>query len=121
MPHVGTARADFPGCSADHLFEFIQKIYSLPENTKVYVGHDYPRPEDDPEAYTTLKTQIKNNIMINNQVSKEKYIELRQARDKTLAVPKLLLPSLQVNLMAGELLKPEDNGISYIKIPINQL
>ena len=121
MPHLGTARADFPGGSAELLYNSIKEILSLPDDTIIYVGHDYPQTSELADGKSTVKKQRQQNIMINDDITKDEYIAKRNARDKTLAVPKLLLPALQVNLRAGQLSKKSDNGISYLKIPLNQL
>ena len=121
MPHLGTARADFPGGDTETLYNSIQKIFSLPDETIILTCHDYPKEGEEAKWETTVAEQKKNNIMINANISKEEYIEKRKARDKNLAVPKLLLPSIQFNLRVGKMPKAEDNGIQYIKIPINKL
>lgn len=120
-PQSGTARADFPGGSAQTLYQSIQKIFSLGDHTRIYLCHDYPEAGQEPTWMTTVAEERKNNTMINDGISKEQYIKLRSERDKNLAVPRLLLPSIQVNLRAGDLGEPEQNGIQYIKIPLNQL
>ncbi len=120
-PQSGTARVDFPGGDAEQLYNSIQNILSLPEETRVFIGHDYPPEGQAPEYESTVAEQKKDNVMINDGIAKEDYIKIREARDKTLKVPKLLLPSLQFNLRAGKDGKPEDNGVRYIKIPINKL
>ena len=121
MPHLGTARADFPGGSAEILYNSIQKILSLPDSTKIYVCHDYPKAGEKESCLSTVKEQRDKNIMINHNISKESYTEKRNARDKTLSVPKLILPSIQKNLRSGRLPQDEDNEISYIKIPFNKI
>jgi glyoxylase-like metal-dependent hydrolase (beta-lactamase superfamily II) len=121
MPYVGTARTDFPGGSAAALYHSIQRILSLPDETRLFTCHDYP-PEGQKEAYiSTVAEQKKKNVMIHEGVSESEYVNLRHARDKGKAVPKLLLPSIQVNLRAGSLGPLENNGIRYIKIPLNRL
>ncbi len=114
MPHLGTARADFPGGSAETLYNSIQKILSLPDATKIYVCHDYPEKGEKESCQSTVKEQSDKNIMINHNISKNTYTEKRKIRDKTLSVPKLILPSIQMNLRAGKLPHAEDNEISYI-------
>ncbi len=121
MPYVGTARTDFPGGSASILYKSIQKLLALPLNTKIYTCHDYP-PEGVPEAYlSTVADQKAKNLMVHDGISESEYIVARNAKDFGKSVPKLLVPSIQVNLRAGSLGKPENNGINYIKIPLNQL
>lgn len=121
MPALGTARADFPGGSAKTLYQSIRKILSLPPETQIYIGHDYPEQGKEAECLSTVAEQNRNNVMINENVLEESYIAMRNARDSQLAIPKLLLPSLQVNLRAGHLGKPEENGVRYLKLPVNQL
>lgn len=120
LPHLGTARADFPGGSAEKLYDSIQKILSLPNDMVMYVGHDYPDDGYVATCQTTVIDQKNTNTMINQSIDKEKYIQLRNARDKSLAVPKLLLPSIQANIQAGKLMT-DASGQSYIKIPLNKL
>jgi glyoxylase-like metal-dependent hydrolase (beta-lactamase superfamily II) len=121
MPYVGTARTDFPGGSAEMLYESIQKILSLPDSTRIYTCHDYP-PNGQPPAWeSTVAEQKQKNTMINRSVPESEYITARKKRDATLGAPKLLLPSLQINLRAGKLGNAESNHIHYLKIPINQL
>lgn len=121
MPYVGTARTDFPGGSAEILYQSIQKILSLPEGTKIYTCHDYPPEGREPSGMSTVAEQKAENAMVHDGVSQQEYIAAREAKDKGKAVPRLLLPSIQVNLRAGDLGKPEDNNIQYIKIPLNKL
>jgi glyoxylase-like metal-dependent hydrolase (beta-lactamase superfamily II) len=118
MPDYGTGRCDFPKGSAATLFESIKKLYSLPQDTVVYVGHDY-QPNGRSLAFmTTIGDSMKNNIQLKMTTTKDEFIQFRQARDKTLKAPKLLLPSLQVNIAAGHLPPKEDNGESYLKLPL---
>ncbi|MES2678058.1 MAG: MBL fold metallo-hydrolase [Pseudomonadota bacterium] len=118
MPNLGTGRADFPGSNAAEQFASLQKILSLPENTKVFTGHDYPKDGEEPKWQSTIGEQKTQNVFakINNA---EEYIKARETRDKTLAVPKLLFPAIQINLRCGDLPIKENNGASYIKIPLN--
>lgn len=121
MPYVGTARTDFPGGSAQTLYQSIQKLLSLPETTKIYTCHDYP-PQGQPEGYvSTVADQKAKNSMVHEGVSEAEYVAARNAKDVGKAVPRLLLPSIQVNLRAGDLGKAENNGVQYIKIPLNKL
>ncbi|KTD37378.1 metallo-beta-lactamase family transporter protein [Legionella moravica] len=121
MPYVGTARTDFPGGSANQLYRSIQKILSLPENTRLFTCHDYPPSGQDPDCLSTVGAQKKHNIMVKGDVSEEAYVIQRLAKDKGKPVPRLLLPSIQVNILAGKLSEPEANGIRYLKIPLNSL
>jgi len=120
MPDYGTARCDFPGGDARTLYRSIQKIYALPDNTRIFLCHDY-LPESR-EAYhweTTVGDQKAFNIHVNESIAETEFVKLREARDKTLAMPKLILPSVQINMRAGNFPPPEDNGIQYLKIPLN--
>lgn len=120
LPHLGTARADFPGGSADTLYDSIQKILSMPDDYKIYVGHDYPKAGELPECQTTILEQKTNNIMINQSIDKALYVEKRKQRDSTLLAPKLLLPAIQVNIQAGKL--PRNSaGQEFLVIPLNKL
>lgn len=121
MPYVGTARTDFPGGSAQTLYRSIQKLLALPDNTKIYTCHDYPPVGQSEGCISTVAEQKAKNSMVHIGISEEEYVTARNAKDKGKAVPRLLLPSIQVNLRAGNLGKAEDNGIQYIKIPLNKL
>lgn len=122
MPDYGTARVDFPGGSAAQLYDSIQKIFSLPDDTRLFLCHDYKAPGRDIYVWETSVTeQREENIMINKRVSKNDFIATRDSRDSKLGMPQLILPSIQVNVRAGHLPKPEDNNISYLKIPLNTL
>lgn len=121
MPDIGSARTDFPGGSAAALYDSVQKILRLPEETRIYLCHDYP-PEGREVAWvTTVKEQKENNVLLHDGISKEEYVTLRNKRDEGRAVPKLLLPSIQANLRAGTFGAPEENNIKYIKIPIDRI
>ncbi|BDT76598.1 MBL fold hydrolase [Polynucleobacter yangtzensis] len=121
MPDVGTARCDFPGGSAQTLYRSIQKVLAYPDETKLYMCHDYP-PTDRPEAYcTTVGDEKKSNIHVHNGITEEQFVQMRTKRDATLDMPTLILPSIQVNIRAGHLPEPEANGKSYLKIPLNAL
>ncbi len=121
MPYVGTARTDFPGGSAQTLYHSIQKLLSLPENTRIFTCHDYP-PQGQSENYvSTVAEQKAKNSMVHDGVSEAEYVAARNAKDVGKAVPRLLLPSIQVNLRAGGLGEPENNSVQYIKIPLNKL
>ena len=120
MPDFGTARTDFPGGSAAQLFDSIQRIFSLPGETRLFMCHDYKAPGRDAFAWeTSVAEQRGRNVHINDEVSKDAFIEMRDSRDSELGMPKLILPSLQVNLRAGHLPPPEDNGTRYLKIPLD--
>lgn len=122
MPDFGTARCDFPGGSSETLFDSVQKILHLPDETRIFVGHDYKAPGRDEFAWeTTVGAQKALNIHIGAGKSKAEFVAMRDARDATLAMPRLIIPSLQVNMRAGQMPEPEDNGVSYLKVPLNGL
>lgn len=121
MPDFGTGRCDFPAGSATDLYETIHdKLYALPDETKVYVGHDYAPGGREIQFQTTIGESKKNNIQLKAGTNKEEFIKWRTDRDKTLDAPKLLLQSVQVNIDAGHLPKAEENGVSYLKMPISK-
>ncbi|MCX8954847.1 MULTISPECIES: MBL fold metallo-hydrolase [unclassified Ruegeria] len=122
MPDFGTARCDFPGGSSATLFQSIQKILSLPDNTRIYVGHDYKAPGRDEYAWeTTVGEQKALNVHIGQGRSIEDFVEMRDARDATLAMPRLILPSLQVNMRAGQMPPADEQGDVFLKLPVNKL
>jgi glyoxylase-like metal-dependent hydrolase (beta-lactamase superfamily II) len=121
MPDGGTARADFPGGDAAMLYHSIEKILALPPETRLFVCHDYGPGGRAIAWETTVAEERAKNIHVHQGVSEPEFVRMRTERDKTLAVPTLLMPSIQVNMRAGELPPPEDNGVSYIKIPLNKL
>lgn len=120
MPYVGTARADFPGGSSEDLYHSIQKILSLPDETRIYTCHDYPPAGQDPAWESTVANQKKQNVMIHEPITQSEFVSARHEKDANKPVPKLLLPSIQVNLRAGRLGSAENNGLRYIKIPVNR-
>jgi|TARA_R110002126_G_scaffold187410_2_gene336098 glyoxylase-like metal-dependent hydrolase (beta-lactamase superfamily II) len=121
MPYVGTARADFPGGSAAQLYDSIQKILALPHETRIFTCHDYPPEGKAPACLSTVGEQKKTNQMIHDAVSRADYVLARNKKDENKPLPRLLLPSIQVNLRAGWLGTPSSTGIQYIKIPLNQV
>ena len=122
MPDYGTARCDFPGGDARLLYRSIRRLLALPPETRLFMCHDYKAPGRDVFAWeTTVAEQREKNKHIHDGVSEEAFVAMRQARDKTLDVPALLLPSIQVNIRAGELPAPEANGVRYLKLPLNAL
>ena len=122
MPDFGTARCDFPGGSSANLYASIKKILSLPDETRIYVGHDYKAPGRDEYAWeTTVGEQKALNIHIGEGCSIEEFVEMRDARDATLAMPRLILPSLQVNMRAGQMPPADEEGDVFLKIPVNKL
>ena len=121
MPDVGTARADFPGGDARTLYRSIRRLLALPPETRIFVCHDYPPKGREPRWETTVAQQRAANIHVRDGVSEAEFVAMRTARDRTLEMPTLILPSIQVNIRAGELPLPEANGRSYLKIPLNAL
>jgi glyoxylase-like metal-dependent hydrolase (beta-lactamase superfamily II) len=120
MPDFGTARTDFPGGSATQLYTSIQKIFALPDTTRLFMCHDYKAPGRDVFAWeTTVGEQREKNIHINDAVSEEEFVAMREKRDSQLGMPKLILPSIQVNIRAGRFPEAENNGIRYLKIPLD--
>jgi glyoxylase-like metal-dependent hydrolase (beta-lactamase superfamily II) len=121
MPDVGTARCDFPGGDAHTLYASIRKLLSLPAQTRLFMCHDYP-PTDRPIAYeTTVAAQRAGNIHVRDGITEAQFVEMRTERDATLEMPVLILPSVQINIRAGEMPPKESNGTSYVKIPIDVL
>ena len=122
MPDFGTARCDFPGGSAHDLYQSIQRILSLPDETRIFVGHDYKAPGRDEFAWeTTVGEQKALNIHIGEGRPLEDFVSMRTARDAKLGMPRLILPSIQTNMRAGQMPEPEDNGTRYFKVPINTI
>ncbi|MDP3707335.1 MAG: MBL fold metallo-hydrolase [Polaromonas sp.] len=121
MPDYGTARCDFPGGDAAVLYRSIQKVLALPPGTRLYMCHDYP-PDGRPVAHmSTVAEQRTANIHVHDGVAEDAFVAMRRARDATLSMPVLILPSVQVNMRAGKMPPPEDNGVCYLKIPIDVL
>ncbi len=119
MPDYGTARADFPGGDAHQLYRSIQRLLSLPPHTRLFMCHDYKAPGRDRYAWeTTVAEQRRNNVHIGRGTSEDEFVAMRNARDATLAMPTLLLPSIQVNIRAGRFPAAEQNGVRYLKIPV---
>ncbi|WP_412554495.1 MBL fold metallo-hydrolase [Shimia sp. MIT1388] len=122
MPDFGTARCDFPGGSSETLYQSIQKILALPDETRIFVGHDYKAPGRDEYAWeTTVGEQKANNVHVGDGADKDSFVEMRDSRDATLAMPKLIIPSLQVNMRAGQMPEPDDEGDVFLKVPVNKL
>jgi glyoxylase-like metal-dependent hydrolase (beta-lactamase superfamily II) len=121
MPDYGTARCDFPGGSAEALFRSIERILSLPDETRIFVCHDYKAPGRDTYAWqSTVAEEKARNVHVSGK-SVTEFVAMREARDKTLSMPRLIIPSLQVNMRAGQMPEPEENGVSYLKVPVNGL
>jgi glyoxylase-like metal-dependent hydrolase (beta-lactamase superfamily II) len=122
MPDYGTARADFPGGSARDLYRSIRKVLALPPETRLFLCHDYKAPGRDRFQWeTTVAEQRASNVHVKDGVTEDQYVAMREARDKTLGMPKLIIPSIQVNMRAGDLPEPEDNGVRYLKVPLNRI
>ncbi len=122
MPDFGTARCDFPGGSAEDLYNSIQKILTLPDDTRIFVGHDYKAPGRDEYAWeSTVGEQKAKNVHVGAGKGHDDFIKMRTERDAQLGLPKLIIPSIQVNMRAGNMPEPEDNGASYLKVPVNVL
>ncbi|KHK91121.1 MBL fold metallo-hydrolase [Novosphingobium malaysiense] len=122
MPDYGTARADFPGGDARTLFRSIRRLMQLPDETRVFLCHDYKAPNRDEFVWeTTMGAEKTGNVHVHKDVSEDEFVAMREARDATLGMPRLILPSLQVNIRAGHMPEPEENGVSYLKLPLNLL
>ena len=122
MPDYGTARCDFPGGDATTLYRSIHKIYALPDATRIFLCHDYKAPGRDDYAYeTTVGAEKRSNLHVRDGIDEAAFVQMRTARDATLAMPRLILPSVQINMRAGHKPPPEANGVSYLKIPLDAL
>jgi glyoxylase-like metal-dependent hydrolase (beta-lactamase superfamily II) len=123
MPDYGTARCDFPGGDAATLYKSIQRILSLPAETRIFLCHDYKAPpkRDEYVTQTTVAAEREGNIHVHEGVSEAEFVKMRTERDATLDMPVLILPSVQVNMRAGHFPPADDNGVSYLKLPLNAL
>ncbi len=122
MPDSGTARCDFPGGDAKQLYRSIQRIFGLPDETRLFVCHDYGAGGTRPPAWeTSVAAQRTDNIHVGNERTEADFVAMREARDRTLDFPRLLIPAIQINLCAGAMPAPDRNGVAYVKIPINSL
>ncbi len=122
MPDYGSARADFPGGDARKLFRSVRRLMQLPDETRVFLCHDYKAPNREEYVWeTTILAERTGNVHLHDGVSEDEFVEMRTQRDATLAKPKLILPSLQVNIRGGHLPEPDSNGVSYLKLPVNLL
>jgi glyoxylase-like metal-dependent hydrolase (beta-lactamase superfamily II) len=120
MPDYGSARADFPGGDARKLYRSVRRLMSLPDQTRAFMCHDYKAPNRDEYVWeTTILAERTSNVHLHDGVTEDEFVEMRTQRDATLGMPKLILPSLQVNIRAGHLPEPEDNGVRYLKLPVN--
>ena len=122
MPDYGSARADFPGGDARQLYRSVRRLMQLPDETRVFLCHDYKAPNRDDFVWeTTMLAERTGNVHIHEGVTEDAFVDMRTQRDATLSIPKLILPSLQVNMRAGHLPPPEDDGVRYLKLPLNAL
>lgn len=122
MPDFGTARCDFPGGSSEVLFDSVQRILALPDETRIFVGHDYKAPGRDEFAWeTTVGEQKSRNVHVGEGKSKADFVDMRDTRDATLSMPKLIIPSLQVNMRAGQMPPADEKGDVFLKVPVNKL
>lgn len=122
MPDYGSARADFPGGDAHILYRSVRRLLSLPEASRLFLCHDYKAPGRDTYAWeTTVAEQRRSNVHLHDGISEGDFVAMRKARDATLDMPRLILPSIQVNMRGGHFPEPEKNGVSYLKLPLNQL
>ena len=120
MPDYGTARCDFPRGSAEQLYDSVQSLFQLPEDTRVFLCHDYlPETRESYVCESDIQTQKKQNIHIHQGISKAEFAQMRNQRDSGLSMPKLILPAIQINMKAGQFPEPEENGVSYLKLPLN--
>ena len=118
MPDYGTARTDFPGGDARHLYRSIRKLLTLPPETRLFMCHDYKAPGREEYRWETTVEQERRNVHLADEITEDAFVAMREARDATLATPKLLLPSIQVNIRAGRLPPAEENGVTYLRIPV---
>ena len=122
MPDYGSARADFPGGDARRLYRSVRRLMQLPDATRVFLCHDYKAPNRDDYVWeTTMLAERTGNVHIHEGVTEDQFVEMRTQRDATLSMPKLILPALQVNIRAGHLPEPDENGVRYLKLPVDQL
>lgn len=121
MPDVGTARCDFPGGDARVLYRSIRRLLAMPEDTRLFMCHDYPGDNREHRCETTVGEQKRHNIHVHDGIDEDAFVEMRTTRDASLEMPRLILPSIQVNIRAGDLPPPDDNGTVYFKIPVNKL
>jgi glyoxylase-like metal-dependent hydrolase (beta-lactamase superfamily II) len=122
MPDYGTARCDFPGGDAAQLYDSIHRIFGLPDDTRLFMCHDYKAPGRDEFAWeSSVSEQRQGNIHVHAGISKKSFVAFRDERDATLSLPELIVPSIQVNIRAGQMPEPENNGVRYLKVPVNVL
>jgi glyoxylase-like metal-dependent hydrolase (beta-lactamase superfamily II) len=121
MPDLGTARCDFPGGDSRQLYRSIRRLLALPADTRLFLCHDYPQGRREYQCMTTVAEQKRDNVHIRDGIAEDEFVTLRSARDAELEMPRLILPSVQVNVRAGQMPPPEDNGVTYLKIPVDRL
>lgn len=121
MPDVGSARCDFPGGNAQTLYQSVQRILSMPDDTALYMCHDYPPASREASWQTTVAAQRASNIHLHDGTTEAEFVAMRSARDATLAMPTLILPAIQINIRAGHFPPSENNGVAYLKLPLNAL
>ena len=121
MPDIGSARCDFPGGDAGELYDSIQRLLALPDATRLFVCHDYPPAGRDVRWEVSVQEQRRENIHVGGDVARADYVQTRKERDATLALPALIVPAIQVNIRAGRLPEPEDNGVAYLRMPLDLL
>lgn len=120
MPDYGTARCDFPNGSASVLYDSVHQLFQLPQSTRVFLCHDYlPESRHEYQCETTIQQQKQQNVHIREGISKSEFVQMRRQRDAGLSMPKLILPAIQINMNGGQFPMPEDNGVSYLKLPLN--
>ncbi|HVW51792.1 MAG TPA: MBL fold metallo-hydrolase [Trinickia sp.] len=119
MPDVGSARCDFPGGDAHALYRSVQKLLALPPQTRLFMCHDYPPPSREARCETSVEQERRANVHLHDGISEDAFVQMRTERDRTLSMPVLILPAVQVNIRAGEMPLPESNGVRYLKIPLN--
>jgi glyoxylase-like metal-dependent hydrolase (beta-lactamase superfamily II) len=120
-PDYGSARCDFPGGNAATLFQSVQRLYDLPPGTRLFLCHDYPPPGREPRCEWSVQEQRDGNVHLNDRTGEQDFVVMRRERDRTLSVPALILPSVQVNIGAGRLPEPEENGTRYLRVPLDRL
>lgn len=121
MPDIGTARCDFPGGDAARLYDSIQRIFALPEDTRLFMCHDYPPAERSLRHEVSIAEQQQHNVHVGGGAARDDYVAMRRERDASLNLPALILPALQVNIRAGELPAADDNGVTYLRLPVDLL
>jgi glyoxylase-like metal-dependent hydrolase (beta-lactamase superfamily II) len=120
-PDYGSARCDFPGGDAGRLFDSVRRLYELPDETRLFLCHDYPPPGREPRCEWTVAEQREGNVHLRRDTAREDFARMRRERDATLPMPALIIPSVQVNIRAGRLPEPEDNGVRYLRVPLDKL